>query len=313
MQAPLPAPSNRRHFLRTCAGFTLLLAPLPGFAAPGATPLRIGLVTDAHSADREPQGTRHYRQSPDRLRAAIRAFNESKVDLVMQLGDLVDKGPDPLPAALALFKACTAPVVHLAGNHDFDNGAAGVTAQLGFDIAGPERGARSESRSGWRFLHLNGAAVSTYAWLAESEPYREAGETLAQLKKVKAPNAQPWNGGLGAGQRAWLKAQLKASAEAGERVIVFCHFPVLDATGAHNLWDAGETLALLADAPHVAAWINGHNHAGGYARRGSTHHLNLRAVVETPDTSAFAIATLFADRIEIAGTGREPSRKMDRG
>ena len=181
---------------------------------------------------------------------------------------------------------------------------------IGLDAATPERGARSNLRGGWRLLHLNGSAVSTYAWPAGSDPFREATDLLANLKAAKSPNAQPWNGGLGASQRDWLRAQLKASAEARERVVVFCHFPVHDATGAHDLWDAPEIRALLADAPHVAAWINGHNHAGGYVRKGPTHHLNLRAVVETPDTPAFAIATFFSDRIEIAGTGRESSREL---
>ena len=301
---------SRRAFTKACGITTLWLATQTARAAGETPPLRIGLVTDAHCADRDPKGTRHFRASTGRLRAAIESFNAAQVDLVVQLGDLVDKGPDPLPAALALFAASKAPVVHLAGNHDFDNGAEGVAGRLGLDTSTPARGARSESRNGWRLLYLNGSAVSTYAWPPDSDSAREAADLLAKGRAAKAPNAQTWNGALGTGQRDWLRDQLKAAATSHEHVIVFCHFPIHDATGSHDLWDAPEIRALLAEAPHVAAWINGHNHAGGYVQKGPTHHVNLRAVVETPDSPAFAIATLHADRIEIAGTGREVSRDL---
>ena len=77
----------------------------------------------------------------------------------------------------------------------------------------------------------------------------------------------------------------------------------------HSLWDTPETLALPAKHPHVVAWINGHNHAGGYRKIGATHHLNLKGMVETLENT-YALATFHADRIEIVGFGREPSRTL---
>ena len=39
-------------------------------------------------------------------------------------------------------------------------------------------------------------------------------------------------------------------------------------------------------------------------------YITLRGMVETKDTNAFATMRLFADRLEIAGHGREPNREI---
>ena len=52
-------------------------------AAPTKPALRVGLVTDLHYADKNPSGTRHYRESLAKLREAVERFNAQKVDLVV--------------------------------------------------------------------------------------------------------------------------------------------------------------------------------------------------------------------------------------
>jgi hypothetical protein len=76
----------------------------------------------------------------------------------------------------------------------------------------------------------------------------------------------------------------------------------------HVLWDAPDVLALLHDFQDVvAAWFNGHNHAGGYVTSNGIHCLTFRGMVEK-DSSAAARIECFADRIVVTGFGREPSR-----
>lgn len=56
---------RRSEFIRVISGGVLLLAGVPAAKAAGRaiarTKLRFGVVTDTHYADREPNGTRHYR------------------------------------------------------------------------------------------------------------------------------------------------------------------------------------------------------------------------------------------------------------
>lgn len=125
-----------------------------------------------------------------------------------------------------------------------------------------------------------------------------------------AENAQSWNGSLSDEQFAWLEDRLSAAKDAGERVILLCHYPIYPAN-EHNLWDSERIVELIGKNPHVAAWFNGHNHAGNYGAIGKQHFVNFRGMVDTPDTSAFAIVSVHADRIEIEGFGREESRTLD--
>jgi hypothetical protein len=60
----------------------------------------------------------------------------------------------------------------------------------------------------------------------------------------------------------------------------------------------------------VVAWFNGHHHAGGFAQVEGLPCVTFHGMVETPDTNAFATARFLADRMILAGHGREPSREL---
>ena len=60
----------------------------------------------------------------------------------------------------------------------------------------------------------------------------------------------------------------------------------------------------------VAAWLNGHNHAGNYGVQNGVPYLTMKGMVESLETSAFATARVLADRIVISGHAREPSREL---
>jgi alkaline phosphatase len=52
--------------------------------------VRIGLVTDMHYADKPPSGTRHYRESLDKLTVATQQMHADQPDLMVELGDFID-------------------------------------------------------------------------------------------------------------------------------------------------------------------------------------------------------------------------------
>jgi len=119
----------RRDFIKRLSGGILLLAAAPlAKSCDSRKPLRFGVVSDAHYADREMAINRYYRQSIDKMREAIDLFNKSNLDFIIELGDLKDMGPDKNPGdALrflddieAVLQSFNGPVYHVLGNHDED-------------------------------------------------------------------------------------------------------------------------------------------------------------------------------------------------
>jgi hypothetical protein len=61
----------------------------------------------------------------------------------------------------------------------------------------------------------------------------------------------------------------------------------------------------------VVAWINGHDHKGGYAFVRGIHHLTVPGMVESPSGgNSYAVAEVLADRIVIEGRGTTPGRTL---
>lgn len=270
--------------------------------------LRIGLVADAQFADVAPAGTRHYRRSLAKLGEAVERFNREDLAFVVHLGDLIDREWSSFDAILPVLSTCRHPVRHVLGNHDFE-----VADSLKPRV--PERlgmGTRHHAfaAGGFRFLVLDTNDVSTYAHPADSPRTAGARDRLSVLEGSGLAQARPWNGALGEKQLAWFSRQLEAARQAGEPVVVFSHHP-LHPAGGHNAWNDEEVLAIAGghDSP-VVAWFCGHNHAGAFGSRDGVHHVTLHGMVETEATNAFAVARLHADRIQLEGHGREPSRTL---
>jgi manganese-dependent ADP-ribose/CDP-alcohol diphosphatase len=75
------------------------------------------------------------------------------------------------------------------------------------------------------------------------------------------------------------------------------------------LWNAAEVLAHIEPHPSVKLWLNGHDHPGGYVLRSGIHHLNLKGMLDAPQAS-YAVLSFHPGRIEVAGSGSEPSRSL---
>ena len=268
--------------------------------------LCFGVFTDCQYADADTpaKSRRLYRQSPQKLADAVTHFNAmGDLAFLLHLGDAVDRDERSYRVVRPIFSSATVPVHHVAGNHDYEI-AAHLKKRVPSLLGMPAPHYRIEHGE-WRFLMLDGNALSLFAWPPGSAEHAAA---VAFRSRFPMPPAT-YNGGLGEAQREWLKTEIASAKAARRRCIVCCHYPVVGDAG-HALWDAAEVEPILAAGRDViAAWFNGHNHAGGYVERHGIHFLNFKGMVEET-TNAYARVELRADRIEVIGHGREPSRTL---
>jgi hypothetical protein len=295
---------SRRNFLTSSA---TAAATAPYLLKAAEPVLRIGLVADAQYADADPSLNRYYRDSIRRLGAAVQHFNGLPLACCVHLGDLIDRDWTSFDAIFKPFRASRHRFHQILGNHDFDVVDAfkpHVPRRLGL-----ERRYSCFDGAGFRFVILDTTENSTYAHAAGSPEHKAALAELERLQAENRPQAQPWNSGIGAAQLAWFDATCRGAGEAGLRVIVLAHHPVLPESG-YTLWNNQAVLEIIDRHPHIVGWFNGHHHAGAYADRNGVFFLTLHGMVDTPDTSAYAVACFHPDRIELTGHGREPSREL---
>jgi manganese-dependent ADP-ribose/CDP-alcohol diphosphatase len=265
-----------------------------------------GVIADIQYCDCDNGATRYYRASLPKLTDCIQDLNTRELAFVVQLGDLIDRDFSSFDPVLPLYQQAQAPQYQVLGNHDFLVKPEEKTRVL--EKLGLKKGYYDFSYHAWRFIVLDGNDLSFYAPSGTSPKYFEVQAIYQAATKKGLPNAQVWNGGISAEQMSWLQMILAKASEAGEKVMIFCHFPVFPDPNQHNLWNNQELMELLASYKGVVAYINGHNHAGNYAVKNGIHYLTLPAMVETPDQTAYAIVEVYADYLNIIGKGRVPSR-----
>jgi manganese-dependent ADP-ribose/CDP-alcohol diphosphatase len=295
-------PMRRFLFLLSLLALTLPLMAQPLF--------RIGLIADVQYCDCPPKNQRYYRLAPSKLVTAVADLNQEPLDFVVDLGDRIDRDWESFDRIDSIYLGLHHPLYRVLGNHDYDV-ADSLKPHVPTRAGVPGRYYRL-AYQGWRFLFLDGNAVSTYAHPAASPETAAAEAELARLEASGHPGAKPWNGGIDAPQLAWLEAELEAAKAAAEPVLLFCHFPLYP-TEQHTLWNDGTLIELLARFPQqVVAWINGHNHAGNYGHERGIHFLTVEGMLDTPDTNAFGVLEIWPDRLEVKGRGRVPDRVMAR-
>jgi manganese-dependent ADP-ribose/CDP-alcohol diphosphatase len=308
MTKTTPARLSRRGFLgASAAGAIAVPLALGGTAttasAAGDDVFRFGVIADCQYADFPDTGTRYYRLSIAKLAEAVDTFNNADLEFITHLGDFVDRFERSFAELLPTFEKARRAKYHVLGNHDFQL----PTAQL-LDVLDMPAPYYHYRRRDWRFVVLDTNDVSTYANPAGSEKHTLAQEMYAELLAAGAPNAQTWNGAVGAQQLAWLRTVLTNARRRGEKVVLSSHHPVFP-KNAHNAWNDEELLELIDGFDNVIAYVNGHNHAGNYGFRGGVHYVTFRGMVEL-DTNAFSIVEVRPDHLRVDGYGREPDRLL---
>ena len=264
-----------------------------------------GVIADVQYCKCVPLGTRFYSNSLNKLADSIRDFNARDVSFVIQLGDLIDKDIESIESVLPVFNKIKAIKYSVLENHDYnvdEKEKVNVPEKIGLVSRYYEFVSH-----GWRMIVLDGNDLSFYA-PAKSQDQIDNTETLFQYIKARgATNAHDWNGGLSSQQITWLKDTLKQSSLSGEKVFLFCHFPVYPPR-EENLWNDVELIELLESYPCVVALFSGHYHSGNYAKKKGIHYLTLQGMVETENSNAYSIVEVYSDHLQVLGFGREPSR-----
>ena len=285
-------PVSRRAFLHAgAAGFaTAALARAAPAAETEAQALTFGVFTDPHYADREPAGTRHYRDSDAKLDEFVKAMGEAKPAFAICLGDLVDKGKTVaeelgyLKHVDAVYRKLACPRHYVLGNHDlatltkaqFREATGMPAAHYAFD-AGP--------------LHC---IVLDANYTKDFTPYG-------------AGNFRWTDTWLSPDELKWLAADLKQTER---KTLVFLHQCLDDDKGAHGVKNGRDVRQILEASGKVIAVLNGHNHRGGHREINGIPYHTLRAMVEGPglDHNAYAlVAVTPAGSLTIKGFGTQPS------
>lgn len=304
---------TRRNTLRF-GGMAALMAPFAGFAAgsaaaQGGPDFRFGIIADPQYAPVVPnaQRTRFYANSLWKLQDAISMLNKEDLQFVVTLGDIIDRHWQSFGDILPLYDALNHKKFFLLGNHDYD--VAGDYLNSVVRTVGMPRPYYDFAGGGFRFIVLDGNDVSLFS-TAKDHPKQEiARERLKKLQEAKAINAMTWNGSLSDEQFGRLETTMAKAKQAGEKVVVLCHYPVFP-VNVHNLWDSERIVELLTSYDNFVAYFNGHNHAGNYGEISGKYFVNFKGMVETPDTSAFSVVEVFGDKLAIRGFGRETNRNL---
>ena len=264
-----------------CCVLTSVLAATP------AALLKFAAITDIQYADKMAVSTRHYRNSPAKLARCAEELKRQQPAFIIHLGDLTDgrmtaaHNQEDVATITAAMKKIAGPWRFVLGNHDAAAGRQLLTAALGFKDFYYEF--TQPGVPGWRFVVLDG---------------NDAGYGVVSEKQL-----------------AWFRGVLAQAQARNERVICFCHFPLIAEASPrkHIMHKPAPVLEALDHATCVVAWLCGHDHDGGYAFRKGVHHLTLQGTCETEDQPAMAIIRLFPDHLSVTGFGREPSRELPLG
>lgn len=270
---------SRRTFLKTAAGS---LAASSLYSA--RSPLRFGVVTDVHYADRLRAGTRYYRLGLSKLSAVVNLMNSEGVGFLVELGDFKDEDVNPseestlafLRSIEKAFQGFRGPRYHVLGNHDMDS----ITKEQFQSIAvntGIDRGHTwySFDRGGYHFVVLDANFKSDMTPYSRGDfDWRDANIPPAQLD--------------------WLASDLRGAARPA---VVFVHQRLDEWRGEPSIGNRVAVRRVLKESGKVVLVLQGHVHQGDYQRIDGIHYYTLAASIEgdNPTDNTCAIVQLRPD------------------
>ncbi|XP_077552407.1 manganese-dependent ADP-ribose/CDP-alcohol diphosphatase-like [Haemaphysalis longicornis] len=301
---------------------------------------------DDKPAGYDPSLIRYYRNALSQVERAYSHWSrpmpgseERAVRLVLQLGDLIDINNGGcgvgLDRVLSMLEAL--PTYHTLGNHELYNCTRRelvtryVCPNLLPDWTPPSS---DDPVFYYSFSPVPGVKLISLDCFEESvlgrDPselrWQQAAQLLTRVHGTTDPEVWEWpdnlqgldkrfidsNGALSEAQLHWLGAELTKADAAGDIVIVFGHLAVHPSSANSDclLWNYRDVMDLFEAHRSVALYLCGHTHRCGYATdAGGTHYMALAGIIETePQSVAFSTVTVFPDRVEVVGSGREESR-----
>ena len=261
----------------------------PGQAADGQRTLSIGLVTDLHFADKATAGTRHYRETPGKLKEAASAYANQSLDMLVELGDLIDAASD-VPTELGYLEtineqfAAICPDRHyVLGNHCVDT----LKKSEFLSAVGKKDSYYAFDRGNFHFVVLDSC------FRQDGTPYQRKNFTWTDANVPPA-------------ELEWLTDDL---AKNTKPTIVFAH-QRLDTDDNHGVRNNAAVRKVLEQSGHVAAVFQGHSHKNDLREINSIHYCTLRAMVEGTgaENNGYSLLNLFSNGdLELTGFRKQES------
>jgi len=290
--------TERRKFLQT------LLAGAAGATLPttirAETPIgdtfSFGVITDLHYAEIPPKGKRYCADSRAKLGQALATFAARQLPLVVELGDLIDAGPNRA-ADLGYLQTMRTSLENFPGQRRFvlGNHCVQTIGKDEFLIGWGSPGAPtyySFDQGRWHFVVLDGN-------------FRRDGTAY---DKGNFHWTDSW---IPDAQQQWLADDLR---RAGTRPsVILIHQNLHDSTLSCGVKNAHRVRKILEAAGNVKAVLQGHLHEGASVTIAGIAYFTFKAAVEGSglDHNAYAIVTLGpGDRVSVEGFGRQPSQRL---
>ncbi len=282
---------GRRAFLKN--GTLVLTAAISSQgklpAAERHSSLRIGLVTDLHYADKQSRGTRHYRETPNKLKRAAQQFEQDKPAFIVELGDLIDAADSVdaeknyLQTINREFSSICKDRHYVLGNHCVD------TLTKEEFLGGVEQTASyySFDRGGFHFVVLDAC------FRGDGKPY---GRKNFQWTDTNLPERE----------LEWLQDDLEAHRNPA---IVFVH-QRLDVSNHYGVRNNKAVRKILEASGNVLAVFQGHSHRNDLKKIGGIPYCTLVAMVEGSgmENNGYSIMDLEQDgTIRLTGFCKQKS------
>ncbi len=280
---------SRRAFLR---GGTLVLGAAASFGSRPQTvaaeelaakpDLRVGLITDCHYADRDPAGSRHYRDSLKKVAEAVARFNDAQANLAVELGDFIDAAPE-VETEIEFLRTIDREYARFHGDRHYVLGNHCVytlTKEEFVANSAMPRPYYAFDQGDFHFVILDAC-------------YREDGVDYGRKNYEWTDTHIP------AAEVDWLQADLE---RATQPTIVMVHQRLdLDRDDelgkSYAVKNAAQIRQILEQSGKVSLVLQGHSHENAYRQIKGIHYCVLRAVVEGAGlaSSGYALLDLFAD------------------
>lgn len=254
------SPGTRRTFLRNgCLVLAAAGVNLRSAFAETDSDVKVGLVTDLHYADKPPAGTRHYRETLQKLDEATRKIQQAKPDFVVELGDFIDAA-DSVDTELRYLKTINQHFSaicdrrhYVLGNHCVDT----LSKSEFLGAVQQEKSYYSFDQNGYHFVVLDSCFRSDgVAYQRKNFKWTDANVPPAELE--------------------WLKADLNGNTKP---TIVFAH-QRLDVNNNHGVRNNEAVRTILESSGTVRAVFQGHSHANDVKEISGIQYCTLVAMVE---------------------------------
>ena len=283
---------DRREFIVKSLIFSSALS-MPLLAGVNDKVLRIGVVTDCHSADKitGANNTRQYRDAVKKMTQAVDQFNQDEMDFVIELGDLIDSANSVeteisyLKTIEKAYSKAKAPRHYVYGNHCLDTL---TRKEFSAHTDANEKGYYSFDQGLYHIVILDACYTS------KGVPYSRKNFhwTDANIPKEEL---------------LWLKADLEKT---NRPTIVFVH-QRLDG-GKHSVKNAALTRKVLEKSKRVIAVFQGHAHINTHLEINKIHYTTMRSMVDGKGLSNSGYSEILLDKtgtITIKGFEKQSSYK----